>query len=663
IEFARCHLDDFDDGVYFVDLAPVTPGAVVGALAAALPLMVLGEQPLLDMIVDWIGDRRSLLVVDNCEHLVAEVVGAIEELITRCWNLKVLATSREALRLTEERVYCVPSLEAGGPALELFCERARAVDASFAAEGHVDALVRICERLDGIPLAIELAAARVRSLSVDDLLDRVDDRFRFLRGRTSAMLDRHHTLWDTISWSYQLLTAEERVLFDRASVFAGGFDLHAAEAVCGFDPIDAVDIFELVSSLVDKSMIVADRGAIGMRYRQLETLRQYAEEQLEPRGETALLRDRHAAYVADLAAELDLMVRGPHQIEGEDRMALEWDNIRAAHTWSLTQGDLERAQRLVEATFQCSAWGMGFEHVAMLQRTVQLGEALGHPSTTMLGMLSYWTDMQGNGAEAQRLAQRGLDVAPAPDHPDTANCWWALCAPSDAVTAFSPEAIAAFRHQTEAVANTPDLDRNWWALVCLTDAALNSDRGAMGALLRQLDEIAARVQCPRLSMMTRLHEGHAALEASAPNFEAAMSSYKDAAVIARATADRQCLPLALRALAIASTGLGAPEAVATCHDSLEALFDVRHWQKIWQTLEAATLALARAGRTQQAAEILGCLDARSPGFGIEHALHFRDQARQLIESAGGHDAAQLRGARMSPDEVVTTALAYCSDNG
>ena len=186
-----------------------------------------------------------------------------------------------------ERVHCVPSLAGDGAAVELFCERARAIDASFTADGHRAALVQICERLDGIPLAIELAAARMRSLSVEDLLERLRDRFRLLRGSGRSTLDRHHTLRATVSWSYELLSDDERLLFDRASVFAGGFDLCAAETVCGFDPIDDVDVVDLVSSLVDKSMIVADRGAVGMRYRLLETLRQYGEDQLELRGETS----------------------------------------------------------------------------------------------------------------------------------------------------------------------------------------------------------------------------------------------------------------------------------------------------------------------------------------------------------------------------------------
>jgi predicted ATPase len=658
IEFGHRHLADFDQGVFFVDLAPVSDtGAVVGAVAPTLPILVGGEQSLLETILAWIGERRVLLVIDNCEHLVAEVGVLVEELIGRCWNLHILATSREALGVNGERVHRVPSLDTDSAAVELFCERARATDASFTPEGHHGALVQICARLDGIPLAIELAAARIRSLSVEELLERLQDRFRLLRGSGRSTLDRHHTLRATVSWSYQLLTDDERLLFDRVSVFAGGFDLRAAETVCGFDPIVDVDVIDLVSSLVDKSMIVADRGAVGMRYRLLETLRQYGEDQMELRGETTSLRDRHAAYYADLVVELDLLVRGARQIEGEQRMSIEWDNLRAAHLWSLAQGDLELAERLVEGSFQYAAFSMCHEHAAMLQRTVQLGDELGRPSTTMLGMLVYWMDMQGNDEEHRRLAQRGLDSAPSPEHPATASCWYAFSGAAAGVASGSPEALAAFQHQAAAVANTPDLDINWWALVCLTDASLNSDPTATPALRQQLSEIAARVRSPRLMAMAHQYDGHVCLTVSPPDFVGAITAYRHVAEITRASGDVQFQATALRSLAMASTGLGAPDALDRCHDALDALFEIRHWQKTWQILESVTLALANSDRAEHAAVILGHLDAHSLGSGLEHGLHFRDRARELVEADSGHNAAKLRGAQMSADELVTTALA------
>jgi predicted ATPase/class 3 adenylate cyclase len=497
IEFGRRHLEDFDQGVFFIDLAPVSDtGAVVGAVVSTLPIVAAGERVLLETLSDWLRERCVLLLIDNCEHLVAEVGALVEALITHSSKLQIVATSREALGVHGERVHRVPSLDPSGTAVELFCERARATDGSFNPEGHLDALVQICERLDGVPLAIELAAARMRSLSAEELLERLQDRFRLLRGSGRGTLDRHQTLRATVSWSYQLLEENERLFFDRASVFAGGFDLRAAEAVCGFDPIDVIDIIDLVRSLVDKSMMVADRQKAGMRYRLLETLRQYGEEQMELRGETVALRDRHVWHYSDLVAELDVLVRGSRQVEGEERMSIEWDNLRAAHLWSLAQGELDIAERLVDSSFLYSAFHMRHEYAAMLRRTVQLGDECGRPSTNMLGLLSYWAELQGNQEESMRLCRRGLDAAPSPDHPSTANCWWSFSGPSSAVIAGSPEAQAGFQHQAAAVRSTPDLDLNWWALVSLIDASYNADPTTTPALRQQLSEMAARVQSP-----------------------------------------------------------------------------------------------------------------------------------------------------------------------
>ena len=661
IEFGHRHLAEFDQGVFFVDLAPVADtGAVVGAIASTLPILALGEKLELETILDWIGHRRVMLVIDNCEHLVAEVGELVKELISRCPNLQILTTSREALGVHAERVHRVPSLEADGAAVELFCERASAIDGSFTAEGHLDALILICERLDGIPLALELAAARMRSLSVEELLERLQDRFRLLRGSGRGTLDRHQTLRATVSWSYQLLSEHERLFFDRASVFAGGFDLRAAEAVCGFDPIDDADVIDLVSSLVDKSMIVAIRGAAGMRYRLLETLRQYGEDQMELRGETALLRDRHASHYASRIAELDVLVRGPRQNEGAQGMVVEWDNLRAAHLWALAQGDLDHAEQLVEGSFVHAAYTMRHEHAAMLHRTVELGDELGRPSTPVLGMLSYWSDMQGNEENSLYFARRGIDAAPLLDHPTTATCWFAFSGATASVAAQSPEALAAFQHQSEAFANTPDPDLNWFTLLNLMDASLHADPTATPAIWQRVSDMAARVQSPRLTTYALQYEGHACLSMSPPDFAGAISAYEGMTVLSRDTGDLQAQAIALRCLAMASTGLGASDALACCYNALDSLFDIRYWQKIWQTLESVTLALASAGRTEHAAVILGHLDAHSPGLGLEHSLHFRGLARELVDADGGYPAARALGARMSADALVTTALSYCS---
>ena len=292
------------------------------------------------------------------------------------------------------------------------------------------------------------------------------------------------------------------------------------------------------------------------------------------------------------------------------------------------KADLELAERLVEESFEYSAFSMGHEHAALLDATVRLGEERNQPSTNMLGMLSYWADLQGNAEEARRFAQRGLDVAVAPDHPDTANCWWSFASASASeVVAFGlPDARAAFRRQACAVANTPDLDVNWWALACLTDASLNADRAATAALVERLTEAADRVRCPRLRLTALQHEGHARLEASPPEFQAATICYEGAATIRGRPLTVSPCHWPCDAWQWPPPGWGLPMRWSRCHDALDSLLEIRHWQKIWQTLESAALALlARSGRTEQAAEILGGLDAHSPGFGMEYGLHYRDE--------------------------------------
>ena len=233
-----------------------------------------------------------------------------------------------------------------------------------------------------------------------------------------------------------------------------------------------------------------------MRYRLLETLRQYGEEQMELRGETVLLRDRHAAYYADSFAEMDVLVRGPRQIEASERMSIEWDNLRAAHLWALAQDDLDLAERLVEASFLHAVFIMRHEHAAMLQRTVQLGDERGRPSTTMLGMLSYWLDMQGDSKRSLRFGQRGIDVAPSPDHPHRALCWFAFAGATAVIAPGSPEAVAAFQHEAASVANMPDLDHDWFALVNLTDASLHADPTATPALRQQVQRLGRSCAVP-----------------------------------------------------------------------------------------------------------------------------------------------------------------------
>jgi predicted ATPase len=259
----------------------------------------------------------------------------------------VLATSREPLGVAGERVVPVPSL-ATSDAVELFCDRAAAADETlvFSAAERAS-IAQVCERLDGIPLAIELAAGRARSLAPADLLARLDDRFRLLRGGGRGGLERHETLRGAVSWSYQLLDSSERALFDRLSVFAGSFDLAAVEAVCAGDPLETSDIVNVLGSLVIKSLVSVERADDGpARFRLLETLRQYGWERLEGDGAAEMLKDRHLAHYRDVTKAAGALYLSPRGREAGAIFEHEWDNIRSAHAFALDRGDLKAAHAI-----------------------------------------------------------------------------------------------------------------------------------------------------------------------------------------------------------------------------------------------------------------------------------------------------------------------------
>jgi predicted ATPase/class 3 adenylate cyclase len=661
VEFGWRFLERFDDGVFFVDLAPIADaGAVSAAVAATMPMVSSGGLSLLEGIVDWVADRRLLLVIDNCEHVLGEVCQLVSAVVAGCEHAKVLATSREALGVAGERAYRVPSLDVAEDAVEMFCERAAASDSLFERSGHEAVLVEICKRVDGIPLAIELAAARMSSMSPEELLVRLQDRFRLLRGSGRGSLERHQTLRATVLWSYQLLTDDERLIFDSLSVFAGGFDMRAAGVVCATEGLDELDLLDVVHSLVDKSMVVAERTPAGTRFRLLETLRQFGEEQLEVRAATPGLRDRHAAYFATLAGELDLLVRSARQVEASANLSTDWDNIRAAHLWALACEDLALAAGLVHDTFYHARSQMRHEHSEWAQRTVELADSVGRPSTDILATHSEWLNIQGDEAKALRIAERGIEVAPSPDHPTTAACWWMLCGASPLTSASSAAVRDAFEHMQVAVANVADHDIDWWPMCCLVDAALAVDPVTWEVHLRRLSDIADRVRAPQLITYTCHAQGHAMLLRSVPDHVAATACYERALVVSRSADDVGAAASSLRALALVATDSGRADALACCRDALDALYEIRYWQKLWQVLDSVVLNLARAGRNEQAALILGHLQAHMPACGMEETLGFRVAAAESTAAAGDYTSALAHGAQLDADEIVAAALDYCT---
>jgi len=340
--------DDFPGGAWMCELAPIAdPDAVVPAAIESLGAQPQAGMTGAEVIVDWCRDRRVLLILDNCEHLVASVADLAHELAGRCPTLTMLATSREPLGVAGERVVRVPSL---GPVdgVQLFADRAVDVDGDFELERDRGSVEAFCGRLDGIPPAIELAAARVRSLSPAEILDRLDERFRLLRGAGRGRLERHQTLHAAVEWSYRLLSDASRDLFDELSVFVGSFDLDAVEQICSEDAVE--DFVDLLADLVDKSVVVAEPAGDRTRYRLLETLRQYAEQRLVERDMTGGLRSPPLACYATEATRAWRKAYTSDESEFFSFFEAEWDNLRAALNWSIVLDDVAVAEQLLIAT-------------------------------------------------------------------------------------------------------------------------------------------------------------------------------------------------------------------------------------------------------------------------------------------------------------------------
>lgn len=362
LEAAHGLLGHFADGIWLVELAPLAdPALIPQSVASALGLHESPGKTFTQTLIDYLRNRRLLLILDNCEHVVDAAAGLAGTLLQACQRMQILATSREILGTMGETPFRVPSLALPGAAeatlttlaecesIRLFVERARTAQPAFAlTEANAPVIGRICRRLDGIPLAIELAAARVRLLRVDEIAARLDDSFRLLTGGSRTVLSRHQTLRALIDWSFNLLTSDERLLFLRLSVFAGGFTLPAAEAICADDALDRAAVFDLLAQLVDKSLVVPfdtstteapanDAAPVAeTRYRLLETIRQYARDRLHDAGGSTAVRDRHLAFFVAMAEEAEPHFRQGDQVEWLDRLEAELDNVRAALEWAQT---------------------------------------------------------------------------------------------------------------------------------------------------------------------------------------------------------------------------------------------------------------------------------------------------------------------------------------
>jgi predicted ATPase/DNA-binding SARP family transcriptional activator/tetratricopeptide (TPR) repeat protein len=363
-ETARTMLGDLPDGVWLLELAAAgADGDIAQATLAMLGLRdsLLGAAPSadpLERLIAAIREREALLILDNCEHVIEPAAAFAGQVLGECRRLRILATSREPLGITGEALWQVEPLALSdaspgeiqsSPAIRLLCDRAGAVRKDLGSDaGTLSAMVRICRALDGMPLAIELAAARLRTMTVEQLASRLDDRFRLLTSGSRTALPRHKTLRAVVDWSWELLTAAERMVLRRLSVFSGGASLEAAERVCAGGAVAPEEVLELLTSLAEKSLLLTE-GDTALRYRMISTIREYAADRLTETGETGLARQEHIGYFTELCESADPHLRRAEQLGWLARLEADHDNIGAAMRGAIAAGEAQEAMRLAAA--------------------------------------------------------------------------------------------------------------------------------------------------------------------------------------------------------------------------------------------------------------------------------------------------------------------------
>ncbi len=427
LQLAKEVLPQFNDGVWLVELTSLSePGLVAQTVASILSVRERRGQPIQATLVNRLQNKHLLLVLDNCEHLIAACASLAADLLQACPNLRILATSRESLKVAGESRWRVPSLSLPNlqrlpppedllcyEGIRLFVERAKTMLPSFSlTTQNASHVVQICRRLDGIPLAIELAAARVRVLSVDQIAHRLDDRFHLLTNGSRTAPRRAQTLEAAMDWSFSLLSESEQAAMRRLSVFAGGFTLEAAEAICAGHGIEPADILDLLTHLVDKSLVMVDERGGEARFRLLETVRQFAWTRLLQSGELASARKRHRDWYLALAERAEPEFYGMQQLAWYDRLEVEHDNLREALEWSLRDAEQNEAVRLAGALYRF--WhvrGYHTEGRRWLERTLAVGSgasALAHAKALYAaGSLAH---VQDDATHAMAMAQASYDI-------------------------------------------------------------------------------------------------------------------------------------------------------------------------------------------------------------------------------------------------------------
>jgi predicted ATPase/class 3 adenylate cyclase len=672
IQSAAELVPQFTDGAWLAEFAPISdPALVPGRVAATLGLRERAGQSVTDMIADYLADRSLLLVLDNCEHLIDSTGRLVDTLLNAAPYLHVLAASREALGLSYERGYRVPVLGvpapsdnadtgrvAGSAAVQLFVERARAVTASFevTAENQAD-VAELCRRLDGIPLALELAAVRIDAMTPAEIVQHLEHRFQLLRaGREDA--GRHQTLRGTIDWSHQLLEPQAQTLFSRLSVFAGGWTITSGRAVTAGNGLDEPTVVDGIASLVRKSMVVAEGMAKTTRYRMLESLRQYAHDRLTSSSEEAAIRSRHADHFTRLVEELADDLRGPRQDAAYAALLTELDNVRAAFDWHLTVGDAATALRLVRLLRTFWTELMPSEGVQRALAAVAIGDTA--TAAARAGGLAdaAWIGYVGGRDECVRYAEESVAVSEAAGVPPDPEALFTI-ALRDLFAGDFERSLAGWE---ESIIASRAIDDPYELACALTGTCLA--RAFLGDLAAAIAVGEEAVEIARdLGYLTQIAGSLAALGFA----YGARDPERGVVLLDESLATKS--DTTYSALARVVSGhlhvvLGDYDgALRLFGKTLEIYGELGDAFYLPTSLEGIAAALCLRGRAAVAARLLGASEEMRrklvlPGLPIEVAL--RKSALDMVAASLAEDAQEhafIIGRRWSVDETVTYALA------
>jgi predicted ATPase/class 3 adenylate cyclase/Tfp pilus assembly protein PilF len=682
LQAAAESLERFPDGAWFVELASLSaPDLVPQTVATVLGVTEEPGKPIIQTLTEHLKNKRLLLLLDNCEHLLEACAKAADMLVHQCPGVHILASSREALGIEGEQAYRVPSLSLPDrkqaqtlqtlstyESVQLFIDRALLVRAGFQITNqNAPALASVCCHLDGIPLAIELAAARVRSLSVEEIDGRLDHRFRLLTGRSRTALPRHRTLRALIDWSYDLLNEHEQRLLQRLSVFAGGWTLAAAEQVCVGDGVADGEILDLLTSLSDKSLATAEQNDGHSRYRLLETVRQYAREKLVESGGGEAIRERHRDYFLALAEAAGAKQRGAEQAEWLRHLEEEHENLRAGLEWSLVEAGSSGGLRLCGALqwfwttrghlSEGRMWCVRILGKAGAQeRTLECAKAL-----NAAGVLAY---LQGDYRAAREVLEKSLAIMR--ELGDRSGIALSLNSLGNVACEQGDFGLGRALHE-ETLAIRRELGDRWGVAVSLNNLGnLACDQGDFASARAPLEESLAilRELGDRASIAAPLNNlGEVA--GYQGDFIAARSLFEESLSIYRELGDRSGIALLLNNLGVVASNQGEfVTARSLFEGSLANLRELENQgNEVAFLLEGLAAVVAALASSLRAARIWGAAERMREEIGSPLPPNVRPRyersvasARAASEEEGTFDRAWQEGRALTLDQAIALAL-------